>query len=135
MFLFAIAVVLAGALNVDSFTIGQRLWKDDALRSAVVAQAGATVSAKQAECAKGATSPVDAAAKCVSEVKRLGLPIGWTEATSPKHGLQYPAKILGLLVTAFAVMLGAPFWFDFLGKASQLRSAGPKPKSTPGDSS
>jgi hypothetical protein len=34
-------------------------------------------------------------------------------------------KILGLLVTGFALSLGAPFWFDLLGKVSNLRGAGP----------
>jgi hypothetical protein len=149
--LFAIALVLAGALNVDTFTIGQRLWKDDALRAAIVAQANATITAGKAVCTTAtptsATSgnsttgnsattgttnptPLDTAANCVAAVKQLGLPIGWSEATSPKHGWQFPTKILGLLVTAFAVMLGAPFWFDFLGKAAQLRSSGAKPDKT-----
>ena len=34
------AVALTGALNVDSYSIGSRLWKDDALRSVVAGQAG-----------------------------------------------------------------------------------------------
>ena len=34
-------------------------------------------------------------------------------------------KIAGLLVTAFALTLGAPFWFDLLGKVSRLRGSGP----------
>jgi hypothetical protein len=35
-------------------------------------------------------------------------------------------KLLGLLVTAFAICLGAPFWFDLLSKVVKLRSAGVK---------
>lgn len=33
-------------------------------------------------------------------------------------------KILGWLVTAFAISLGAPFWFDLLKKLVNIRSAG-----------
>jgi hypothetical protein len=32
-------------------------------------------------------------------------------------------KVLGLLVTAFAVSFGAPFWFDLLNKVANLRAA------------
>jgi hypothetical protein len=33
-------------------------------------------------------------------------------------------------VTALAISLGAPFWFDTLSKLSQLRSTGAKPEPT-----
>ena len=35
---------------------------------------------------------------------------------------------LGFLLTAFALSLGAPFWFGVLNKLVQLRAAGPKPE-------
>ena len=50
--LFVIALALVGAINADSFTIGQRLWKDDVLRAAVVQQANQTVADKKADCKK-----------------------------------------------------------------------------------
>ena len=58
--------------------------------------------------------------------EQLGLPLGWSHATSP-HNLFWGGvgKVLGLLVTAFALTLGAPFWFDLLGKVSNLRGSGP----------
>ena len=37
--LLAISIALVAILNVDTFTVGQRLWKDKALRAAVSAQA------------------------------------------------------------------------------------------------
>jgi hypothetical protein len=45
-------------------------------------------------------------------------------------------KLLGLLVTAFAICLGAPFWFDLLNRLVRLRSTGVKEgdKSPPGKS-
>jgi hypothetical protein len=36
----------------------------------------------------------------------------------------------GILLTTFAVSLGAPFWFDVLKRFSNLRSAGPSPVET-----
>jgi hypothetical protein len=36
-------------------------------------------------------------------------------------------KIVGLLLTAVALTLGAPFWFDLLSKLVKLRSSGDKP--------
>src|SRR5580765_4034788 len=46
--LFVIALALVIGINADSYAIGQRLWKDEALRSAVVAQANKTVAAGDA---------------------------------------------------------------------------------------
>lgn len=34
--------------------------------------------------------------------------------------------LLGFLITAFAICLGAPFWFDLLNKLTRLRAAGKK---------
>lgn len=140
LILFGIALVLVGAINADSFAIGQRLWKDDALRKAVVAQANKTVTesqAKQADCAmadKSGTTPTPAevAGKCLDQVRELGLPLGWSKATSPSDWA-IPGKALGLLLTVFAILLGAPFWFDLLGKVSQLRGAGATPKTDTGE--
>ena len=36
-------------------------------------------------------------------------------------------KILGWIVTGLRVSLGAPFWFDALGKLGSLRTAGRRP--------
>jgi hypothetical protein len=135
LILFGIALLLVGAINADSFAIGQRLWKDDALRKAVVAQANKTVTesqANQADCAKADNSgttptPAEIAGKCLDQVRELGLPLGWSKTTSPR-GWAIPGKALGLLMTVFALLLGAPFWFDLLGKVSQLRGAGATPK-------
>jgi hypothetical protein len=36
-------------------------------------------------------------------------------------------KFLGCLMTALAISLGAPFWFDLLGRLVNLRATGAKP--------
>jgi hypothetical protein len=39
--------------------------------------------------------------------------------------------VFGLLITAAAISLGAPFWFDILSKAVNIRAAGPNPAPSP----
>ena len=40
-------------------------------------------------------------------------------------------NFLGLLITAIALSLGAPFWFGILGKLASIRTAGVKPEEKP----
>ncbi len=39
-------------------------------------------------------------------------------------------KLIGLVITAFAISLGAPFWFDLLKKLVNVRGSGTKPEET-----
>lgn len=48
----------------------------------------------------------------------------------PPYQNSVKLKILGWLLTALAVSLGAPFWFDLLNKFIKLRESGPKPANT-----
>ena len=118
--LLAIGAALTVALNVNSFVIAERLWKDDALRAAVVQQAeqrageGTTPSPP-------ASTPQEVADE-IDDIKQLGLPIGWTDRNT--DGLNLLERLAGWIVTAAALTLGAPFWFDVLGKLARLRSTG-----------
>lgn len=59
----------------------------------------------------------------------LFIPIGWPDAQfNLVHGWKSTSlfiikKIGGLLITILAMCLGAPFWFDVLGKVANLRSS------------
>jgi hypothetical protein len=129
LFLFVIAVVLVGAINADTFAVGTRLWKDDALRAAAVAQATRVVSAGSATvCSAPGASPVQVATTCVNKVTALSIPLGWSDETTPHTFTAGLGKVAGLLITAFALTLGAPFWFDLLGKVANLRGSGPATK-------
>ena len=132
--LFFVGLLVAGAFNVDSWQLANTLWNNESVRSAVVAQAQ-----KQAE------KPLGKAAKDVSDVEQLKLPIGWKgqESKTTKQGDrdprafprtpgQYVGKALGLLVSAIALSLGAPFWFDLLNRLTRLRATGP-PEGGPRD--
>jgi hypothetical protein len=74
-----------------------------------------------------------------SELTRLGVAkpdsAGKLHAQWPKHWVLralWP-KLLGLILTAIAVSLGAPFWFDLLNKIINIRSAGRAPDERPKD--
>jgi hypothetical protein len=51
----------------------------------------------------------------------------WHNALNNASG-NWLLKIVGWLITALAVSLGAPFWFDLLNRLVDLRGAGPKPE-------
>jgi hypothetical protein len=114
------AVVAAVALNADTVRIAETLWKDEAVRSAVVAHAE--------QAAEDQDEPIE------ESVKELEIPLGWSLSTGddprdiPNDGLAWVAKVLGLVVTIFALLLGAPFWFDLLGKVARLRVSGVVPQ-------
>src|SRR6266496_267903 len=72
----------------------------------------------------------------LTQIKKLGLPIGWTREPGDPRSLWgvtwqgWMVRILGWLVTALALSLGAPFWFDLLNKFIVVRSTvKPKEKS------
>ncbi len=124
--LFCVGLALVALLNVDSFQVGNSLWNDSAVRSAVVAQAQQT--AKKSTTGKG-NQDLRRAANQVNQLKALKLPIGWSSAKNdprnPPNGFSaWAAKVLGWLITALAISLGAPFWFDILGRARSLRASG-----------
>ncbi len=83
----------------------------------------------------------------LAEIANSGLPIGWSwgrdgwriwgtnglcarplsEGTCKNpDGAEILLLVVGWLITALAVSLGAAFWFDMLGKVLQLRGTGPR---------
>jgi len=57
----------------------------------------------------------------LGQVTGLQLPLGWGEGQRPDS---YSIALLGWLLTAIALSLGAPFWFDLLNKVTALRGGG-----------
>ena len=64
-----------------------------------------------------------------NEVNRLNqYGIGWNDFSLEKIDQSgWAIKILGWIVTALAISLGAPFWFDLLRKVVNIRNAGKSP--------
>jgi hypothetical protein len=143
--LFALGLGAAILLNVDAITIATRLGSDENLRQAIVASASTIVQPGQPAAASTGTTPSDelkSIANLRASLNAIGLPIGWNGWTpvpqstrqcaegAPAekctlvfhwHSLSKVTMALGWLITAFAVTLGAPFWFDVLNQFMKLR--------------
>ena len=84
----------------------------------------------------------------VDDLQTLGLPLGWGKRVAPLSwfGNEPPDKptdylherqlltipnavlyVLGILITAFSLSAGAPFWFDLLLRLVNVRRTGAKP--------
>jgi hypothetical protein len=129
--IFVAGLVLCIAVNADTILIVRELWSDQALRSATVAEAE-----KRVQSANPADSDAQKAAlmESLQEIRSFDAPpIGWSRAKGDARA--WPAefgegalKALGILLSSFAIVMGAPFWFDMLNKLINLRSSGNPPK-------
>ena len=70
--IFWIALVLAVGLNIDTLAIADYLYRHDAAREAVVALA--------ADAAKEESAAAIAYTEAATQLKSLGLPIGWSDS-------------------------------------------------------
>lgn len=121
--LIVIGIAIVPAINANAIEMGERIWKDDTVRAAVVAQAQAVASSADQEPSEAA-GRLKAAADDVDEVVQVGIPMGWRGDAVPHGAGEIAAAIAGWLMTILAISLGAPFWFDTLGRLSRLRSSG-----------
>ena len=118
------AIVLAVSLNIDSVHIGKMLFAvHSPLRESLVEQAKPFLASHN-----------DTLEHVAAAINSVSLPIGWAEFRW-KGCDQTAADILagfpGWLITALAVSLGAPFWFDLLNKFINIRGAGKAPDEGP----
>jgi hypothetical protein len=108
-----IALLIVVIANADTISITGGL-----LRNATLAQAAA-------QAAQGLGPNTDPGTLITNYTQAMGQlfgwpsPFGWSDITL--------AKIAGLLLTWFAVLLGAPFWFDILKRIVPVRLSGTKP--------
>jgi hypothetical protein len=131
-FLFAIGFTVAVVLNINTIVIADELFHSAELRMTVTATAEQITAAGMPP----ANTPASEAYRSnVAELNKLataGLPMGWNEnvtATLPS----LPVALIGWIITALAVTMGAPFWFDMLNKVMVFRST-VKPKTAQAES-
>lgn len=137
--LFALGLVLAVAANVDVLAIGQTLWDEPEAQSRIDAIAAVCDGAADVE--EGECEPV----RLSNELRSIRLlPLGWPcpadapAAEDAETGASVRTvdcaftdrfsgvgwlTIVGWLLTAFGVMLGAPFWFDVVQRTLTARRA------------
>jgi hypothetical protein len=124
-----LAIILCGAFNIDTYMVATSLFQDTTLRTSIVAAAEARVKQSVTEDTNSEAN----ISELRDELSELKLPIGWSgDPDSPKKTpgtfIEVIIKLAGILFTAFAVTLGASFWFDLLSKIVNLRSSGKKPE-------
>lgn len=132
-----IGISLAVIANADTFHIVSILSKDAAIRTAIVNNAGQVVQANSVN------SPEEV--KILREdtkniLEELTLPIGWNKVNLEQQlGLtvdnknpvlinNYLTMVVGWLVSGVAISMGAPFWFELIGRVVNVRNSGKRPK-------
>lgn len=148
-FLMLLGALAAVAFNVDAVSLTNAIREQPALRQQLVDKAKQEAAQKP-----DAQVPPDFNSSYAA-LARLSLPIGWPAANicaaepsaAAASGILCPAgmnvapnkiplALVGWLLTAIAVSLGAPFWFDLMTTFVNLRNAGtpPAPSSANGTS-
>jgi hypothetical protein len=125
------AFVVVAIANADTIALASRLTRDNALRGSVV---GAAAQAVQNGATNAMMDP-GSRTRLLQEAEELALPLGWSCTPSgldrcdhiPRDCWGWAAKVLGLVISGFAVAMGAPFWFDTLSKFVNIRGAGTPP--------
>jgi hypothetical protein len=141
--ILVLSLLVAVALNVDTVALVRALWTGAHVREAVAQAAGQWVvdpSHKAADpqqpagpqtpeqfekTIQGANARMDTA---LNGLQALELPVGWGNGFWNLQKGETPAgKLVGLLLTVIAISLGAPFWFDAIGRLVNVRAAGSRP--------
>jgi len=137
------ALVVTLVTNADTLEMARKLWVNPALRAAVVEQAKARANQpivlEYSEAEPESTQPVSGSASAQTglspeQEKVLGQLLGWSaEWEKFRSGAEQDVAaflrilvvphLLGWLLTAAAVSVGAPFWFDVLNKFIQVRGS------------
>lgn len=133
VWLFCIAIFVVLAINADTLVIIRHLAVDEKARTALAeigaAQAREQLNTEGMTAEQRAKAYADRGKEILESTRGVSLPLGWTgtQFMTATTTSEWFLKTLGLLMTAIAVALGAPFWFDVLQKLANLRSAGVKP--------
>ncbi len=122
-----IAALITLATNADTLAIATALANNSALREAVVAQAKDYMTTQQ-DLPAGSPRSAELNQE-IGKLQQLGIPMGWK--SRPAEPGDWWNKIAGLALTAFAVSMGAPFWFDLLNRFMNIRAGGKSPGEKP----
>ncbi len=112
--LFCIGVAITLLVNADSIAIFRNLSQSKNLQ--------AIVSSAAAEKPTQGKDPGTQIGQIIDQLSKLDVGLGW--ANEPKQSLFHllHQHAVGWLITAAAISLGAPFWFDTLNRFMVVRS-------------
>lgn len=133
-----IGFTIAALTNTDTFHIVDRLSKDSAVRAAITQNASQEKNFNDLQVRQ----------RFYKDLESVSLPVGWSgDNLSQQYELRDSVKlnnfnksllplvrifqvlrmIFGWVITGLAIAMGAPFWFDILGKVVNVRNTGPRP--------
>ncbi len=121
LIIFFLGLVVTIAVNADTIGISTSLSYDKPMRDSLVAAAQ-----EYAKQQSPTDKPDERIKQNMEEIHKLGLPLGWNESnplSMPNTFVSWLLKIVGWLITAVAISLGAPFWFDLLKKFMVVRTS------------
>jgi hypothetical protein len=116
----AIAIVLTVFTGADSIGFVTRLYTDSALRAQLAAQASTAQP----------NEPPDIS-HAVQQLEPFATLFGYLDypgVTASTFAGWAALKFTGEVITVFAILQGAPFWFQLLTRLVNLRSSGPPPE-------
>ena len=127
--IFAIGAGVTLFANASTVHVAGDLWRDDVLRYSIAQEAVSMAS----------TTPSPDSLE-VSDALLASFPVGWGDEDpfGAREGVPdwswgtWLAHLMGWILTAAAVSLGAPFWFDLLGRVAKLRGTGKRPEGAAG---
>jgi hypothetical protein len=131
-----VALIVTVAINADTLKIARHLWTDPALRQSVVEEAKARAAEPRPSVEVEYKNPNDPKQPTVTrsgdtiherEKELLAQLVGWGAEEKNNGWIDWLLRVCGWLLSAIAVSLGAPFWFDVLNKFINIRSAGKSP--------
>lgn len=114
LYMVAIALLVVLAANANSFRLGNELYRNPAIQQALVLQAQVVVERGQPPAATE-----DSLRKELSAMPLLG----WSESGPSLGEALMDWDALGYLLTVFALMMGADFWFNALQKLMRIRTS------------
>ena len=138
--LLGLGFLLAVVCNVDSVRIIHALSADSKLRESMVAQAERYSSEMTASgAAPTADEKIQQFKDRLADLGGTGVPIGWGDGVARRLWTFPPdhrdvligawlSALAGWIITALAASLGAPFWFDLLGRIVDIRAVGRAPE-------
>ena len=110
----AVAIAMTGAFDLDSVRIASELYRNTVLRAAISDQVAAQIKDKTVD-------QIDPALQNYAD-----LPVGWSNDRWMK--INWLSAIAGWILSIVALGLGAPFWFDLVGRIVNLRQTGSRPQ-------
>ncbi|NHE57863.1 hypothetical protein [Cyclobacterium plantarum] len=147
--LFVLGLIISIVFNADTIRMAEKISNDPEARQQIVAMAYEYMEKEEGLNSTTSNEPdsnlVQLRAKIYDlideeiETTTSVLGMGWNDA--PRANIRFFSNLwpdiawwsyvlyslLGWIITAFAITLGAPFWFDLLKRVMSIRASGEKP--------